>query len=250
MIDAPDNLKFSDPICIENALGCGNVCCPFFTSSSWRVRSTPGVRPAPRFSDLRDMFGANSSSAISELNVSFCDCPDTLDTRESPLELKPDCFLLCSSSFCVSGGFLETIRFKGVPLAPAAFFLRSKLPCPAFGELYPLPVLMGRFGGGLCGRGSSRGGFVARRGLFGSAASALEAGTTDRDGDSSEREMVRSCLGPLSLSTLPRTSPTDPIESRGDSTKANGAVHSPPVVNGTVATAGVALLWVDRSVQC
>lgn len=235
---------------MENPLACGNVCCPFFASSPWRVRNTPGVRPAPRFSDMRDVFEENSSSIISELNASFCECPDTLDTREGPLEFKAGCFLLNSSSFSVSGVFFEYMRFKDVPLGPVRIFLRSKLPCPAFGELYPLPVLIGKFGGGFCARGSSRGGFVVRLGLFGSAASGLGAGTTDRDGDSSECEMVRSCRGLLSLSALPRTSPADPVDSRGDSTKANGVVHSAPVVNGTVVAVVVASLWVGRSAQC
>lgn len=235
---------------MENPLACGNVCCPFIASSPWRVRKTPGVRPAPRFSDMRDVFEENSSSIISELNASFCECPDTLDTREGPLEFKTGCFLLSSSSFCVSGVFFEYMRFKGVPLGPVGIFLRSKLPCPAFGELNPLPVLMGKFGGGLCARSSSGGGFVTRRGFFGSAASGLGAGTTDRDGDSSEWEMVRSCRGLLSLSTLPRISPADPVDSRGDSTKANGVVHSAPVVSESEAAVVVASSWEGRSAQC
>lgn len=90
---------------------------------------------------------------------------------------------------------------------------------------------------------------MARRDLFGSAASAFEAGTTDRDGDSSEREMIRSCLDPLSLSNLPRTSPTDPIDSRGDSVNASGAGHSAPVADGTMGAVAVAFSWAGRS-QC
>ena len=91
---------------------------------------------------------------------------------------------------------------------------------------------------------------MVRRGLFDSAASALEAGTTDRDGDRRDREMFRSGLGPPSLSSLPRRSPTSPIDSRGDSTNGNGAVHSPPVVKETVVAVAIALSWVGRSAQC
>ena len=69
----------------------------------------------------------------------------------------------------------------------------------------------------------------------------LEVEMTDRLGDSKEREIVKSCLGPLSLSVLLNTSPTEPIESRGDSPTAKGFVQSPPLFNGPTTAGAVAL---------
>ena len=86
MIEAPESLKSLHPICIEKAFSAGRVGCPLRNNAASPVRRTPGVLigPLPFAIDEEAEGSLPFPSFDVKVSRSDRDCPDTLETIDSP----------------------------------------------------------------------------------------------------------------------------------------------------------------------
>lgn len=86
MIEAPDSLNSLHPICIAKAFSAGSVGWPLRNNAASPVRKTPGIFIGPLPFATDEVPEGCFPLMISEVKLSRSerDCPDTLETIDSP----------------------------------------------------------------------------------------------------------------------------------------------------------------------